>query len=137
MKEGAFGALSFFVFITLQLRYLHYAGRCPREWPKTLFSLLHLPSVFCIISGNYGRATDQRFRVKAIEMKADATLVLNNVFATIMKDVNVIISGETNRPATLTINSNAVLRVTNTQINIKRAYPKRVRPLLCVHPAWA
>lgn len=64
------------------------------------------------ISGNYSTATDQRFKIKAIEVEANATLVLNNVFATIKAANNVTMSGAVNRPATLTINSNAVLRVT-------------------------
>lgn len=67
------------------------------------------------ISGNYSTEADQRFKIKAIEVEADATLVLNNVFATILtadKGGNVTMSGAANRPATLTINSNAVLRVT-------------------------
>lgn len=64
------------------------------------------------ISGNYSTEADQRFKIKAIEVEADATLVLNNVFATILAANNVTMSGAVNRPATLTINSNAVLRVT-------------------------
>lgn len=64
------------------------------------------------ISGNYSTATDQRFKIEAIEVEADATLVLNNVFATILTANDVTMSGAVNRPATLTINSNAVLRVT-------------------------
>lgn len=67
------------------------------------------------ISGNYSTATDQRFRVKAIEVEANATLVLNNVFATIFtadKGGYVAMSGIANYPAKLTINSNAVLRIT-------------------------
>lgn len=76
------------------------------------------------ISGNYSTATDQRFKIKAIEVEANATLVLNNVFATIKAANNVTMSGAVNRPATLTINSNAVLRVTGdgdgtTQINVQ------------------
>lgn len=64
------------------------------------------------ISGNYSTEADQRFKIKAIEVEADATLVLNNVFATILTANDVTMSGAVNRPATLTINSNAVLRVT-------------------------
>lgn len=76
------------------------------------------------ISGNYSTEADQRFKIKAIEVEADATLVLNNVFATIKADNNVTMSGAVNRPATLTINSNAVLRVTgdgsgSTQIQVQ------------------
>lgn len=79
------------------------------------------------ISGNYSTAADQRFKIKAIEVEADATLVLNNVFATILtadKGGKVTMSGAANRPATLTINSNAVLRVTGdgngtTQIKVQ------------------
>ena len=76
------------------------------------------------ISGNYSTEADQRFKIKAIEVEADATLVLNNVFATILADNNVTMSGAVNRPATLTINSNAVLRVTGdgdatTQIKVQ------------------
>lgn len=76
------------------------------------------------ISGNYSTATDQRFKIDAIKVAANATLVLNNVFATIKADNNVTMSGAVNRPATLTINSNAVLRVTGdgdgtTQINVQ------------------
>lgn len=76
------------------------------------------------ISGNYSTATDQRFKIDAIKVAANATLVLNNVFATIKAANNVTMSGAVNRPATLTINSNAVLRVTGdgdgtTQINVQ------------------
>lgn len=76
------------------------------------------------ISGNYSTEADQRFKIKAIEVEADATLVLNNVFATIWAANNVTMSGAVNRPATLTINSNAVLRVTGdgdgtTPINVQ------------------
>lgn len=76
------------------------------------------------ISGNYSTEADQRFKIKAIEVEADATLVLNNVFATIKAANNVTMSGAVNRPATLTINSNAVLRVTGdgdgtTPINVQ------------------
>lgn len=76
------------------------------------------------ISGNYSTEADQRFKIKAIEVEADATLVLNNVFATILTANDVIMSGAVNRPATLTINSNAVLRVTgdgsgSTQIKVQ------------------
>lgn len=76
------------------------------------------------ISGNYSTEADQRFKIKAIEVEADATLVLNNVFATILVANNVTMSGAVNRPATLTINSNAVLRVTgdgsgSTQIEVQ------------------
>lgn len=76
------------------------------------------------ISGNYSTEADQRFKIKAIEVEADATLVLNNVFATILTANDVIMSGAANHLATLTINSNAVLRVTgdgsgNTQIKVQ------------------
>ena len=76
------------------------------------------------ISGNYSTEADQRFKIKAIEVEADATLVLNNVFATILTANDVTMSGAVNRPATLTINSNAVLRVTgdgsgSTQIQVQ------------------
>ncbi|WP_139247648.1 autotransporter outer membrane beta-barrel domain-containing protein [Mediterranea massiliensis] len=76
------------------------------------------------ISGNYSTATDQRFKIDAIKVAANATLVLNNVFATIKAANNVTMSGAVNRPATLTINSNAVLRVTGdgdgtTTINVQ------------------
>lgn len=76
------------------------------------------------ISGNYSTATDQRFKIEAIEVEADATLVLNNVFATISTANDVTMSGVANHLATLTINSNAVLRVTgdgsgSTQIKVQ------------------
>lgn len=76
------------------------------------------------ISGNYNTAADQRLKIKAIEVEADATLVLNNVFATISTANDVTMSGAANHPATLTINSNAVLRVTgdgsgSTQIQVQ------------------
>ena len=63
------------------------------------------------ISGNYSTEADQRLRVGAIEVEADATLVLNNVFTVIPDATSVTMNGEANHPATLTINSNAVLRV--------------------------
>ena len=76
------------------------------------------------ISGNYSTEADQRFKIKAIEVEADATLVLNNVFATISTANDVTMSGAANHLATLTINSNAVLRVTgdgsgSTQIKVQ------------------
>ncbi len=76
------------------------------------------------ISGNYNTITTQRFKIDAIEVEADATLVLNNVFATIQNANNVMMSGRNNHTATLTINSNAVLRVNqdgtgSTQINVQ------------------
>lgn len=77
------------------------------------------------ISGNYSTATDQRFKIDAIKVAANATLVLNNVFATITDASHVTMSGIANYPAKLTINSNAVLRVTgdgsgSTQINVQQ-----------------
>lgn len=76
------------------------------------------------ISGNYSTATDQRFKIDAIKVAANATLVLNNVFATITDASHVTMSGIANYPAKLTINSNAVLRVTGdgagtTKINVQ------------------
>lgn len=74
------------------------------------------------ISGNYSTATNQAFRVKAIEVEADATLVLNNVYATISAANNVTMSGVVNHPAKLTINSNASLKVAgdgSTTINVQ------------------
>ena len=54
---------------------------------------------------------DQKFRMDAIEVNKDAKLVLNNVQMTITKEGNVTMHGEANHVATLTINSNAWLKV--------------------------
>lgn len=54
---------------------------------------------------------DQKFRMDAIEVNKDAKLVLNNVQMTITKKGNVTMHGEANHVATLTINSNAWLKV--------------------------
>lgn len=54
---------------------------------------------------------DQKFRMDAIEVNKDAKLVLNNVQMTITKTGNVTMHGEANHVATLTINSNAWLKV--------------------------
>lgn len=54
---------------------------------------------------------DQKFRMDAIEVNKDAKLVLNNVQMTITDKGNVTMHGEANHVATLTINSNAWLKV--------------------------
>lgn len=54
---------------------------------------------------------DQKFRMDAIEVNKDAKLVLNNVKMTITDKGKVKMYGEANHVATLTINSNAELKV--------------------------
>lgn len=54
---------------------------------------------------------DQKFRMDAIEVNKDAKLVLNNVQMTITNKGNVTMHGEADHVATLTISSNAWLKV--------------------------
>ena len=73
----------------------------------------HNGAIKVIATGANARidGNNQKFRVDAIEVNKDATLVLNNVQMTISADNKVTMNGERDHVATLTINSNALLQV--------------------------